>query len=140
MPPRSQHVAFGYVVLPPFGGIAEYSSLAGPIGVFAQTLGYCLRGIFVEEPGRSDVSSFHALLREVRLGKATVVVVPDFGDLAHLPYLAGADERTIARFVRARVLPVAGCRPVIPFRPRPMGAGAVTSLWPGRERGDPCEF
>jgi hypothetical protein len=107
IPPSCQHSAFRYVSLSPFGGMTQYSDLARFVAAFAQLRGYRLRGVFVDERGRSDVTSFHALLREVRLGKATVVLVPDFGHLAHLPCLVGADERTMTRYIRARVVSIA---------------------------------
>jgi hypothetical protein len=108
---------FGYVLLSDHDGMAEYSALAGSIGTFAQAHGYCLRGIFVDQRGRSDESSFQALLRAVRSGKATVLVVPDFGHLAHLPCLSGADVRTMTRYIRAQVVSIAdqvGQEPVPP--------------------------
>ena len=54
--------------------------------------------------GRTE-TGLYGMLAAVRRGWAVAVVVPDVGHLRHVGCLAGADPRTAALYLRARLLP-----------------------------------
>lgn len=79
------------------------------LAAFAWNEGYALGPVFSDVRGRGE-SGLYDLLSFVRRGEVVAVVVPEVGHLTHGPCLAGADRLTVARFLRAPVLPVqAGC-------------------------------
>lgn len=76
---------------------------------FARAEGYAIGPLFTDIRGRGE-SGLYGLVEYLRREDAVAVVVPDVSHLTHGGCLAGADQRTAQRFLRARVLIVDGAR------------------------------
>jgi hypothetical protein len=72
---------------------------------YARREGYALGSVFMDVRGREE-RGLYGLTEYLRRGGAVGVVVPDVGHLTHVRCLAGADRRTVQRFLRVAVLTV----------------------------------
>jgi hypothetical protein len=77
-------------------GTRELAGLAGRHG-------HVLAGVFTDAQRHTE-QGLYRLLDALRRSGVVAVVVPDLSHLRHAGCLAGADERTMARYLRARVL------------------------------------
>jgi hypothetical protein len=100
-------LAFGYLSLPAHTGPAGHeetvTAATRDLAAYAAREGYALAGIFTDVRGCSE-AGLYGLLDAVRRGEAVAVVVPGLDHLRHVGCLAGADLRTTARYLRARLL------------------------------------
>jgi hypothetical protein len=64
----------------------------------ASERGWVLAAVFADDGGRSG--AFHAMQARLRRERIAAVLVPAMSQFAHLPCLAGADRRGVARYLR----------------------------------------
>jgi hypothetical protein len=102
-------VAYGYVSVPshlhPDDGEAAALAWAHQLADLAAREGYAYAGGFADLRGQSE-TGLYRLLEVLRRGDGVAVLVPDLDHLRHAGCLAGADLRTAARYLRARLLPL----------------------------------
>jgi hypothetical protein len=103
-------VALGYVSVPsgrrPDDVEAEVTAWAHQLAELATREGYAFAGGFVDLRGQTE-TDLYRLLEVLRCGDAVAVLIPDLEHLRHAGCLAGADLRTAARYLRARLLTLA---------------------------------
>jgi hypothetical protein len=106
---RVRPLVAGYVAVPAHakpdaaeGLVAEWREL---LTAYARREGYALGRVFTDVRGREE-NGLYGLAECLHRGEVVAVVVPDLGHLKHVRGLAGADWRTVRRFLRAAVLPV----------------------------------
>jgi hypothetical protein len=97
-------LALGYLLLPN-GADAESltNEATETFAGYARRHGYVVVATLTDTAGRTD-QGFYELLGDLRLGRTSAVVVACLDHLTHHPCLNDADERTITRYLRARVL------------------------------------
>lgn len=102
-------VAYGYVSVPthlhPDDAEAAVIAWAHDLADLAAREGYAYAGGFADLRGQTETGLYH-LLEVLRSGDGVAVLVPDPDHLRHAGCLAGADLRTAARYLRARLLPL----------------------------------
>jgi hypothetical protein len=99
--------AFGYLSMPvdpsADGGTATMQRWHQQLTSYAREEGLELAGTFADTGGAD--SAFYALVAQLRREEGPVaVIVPGLDHLAHIGALTGADTRTAARYLQARVL------------------------------------
>lgn len=99
--------AFGYVSVPHLSvgkGLEEARARAGwYLAAWAQREGLTLVGVFADVRGDGE-RGFYALVAAVRERGAVAVVVSGLDHLRHLGCFAGADVRSMSRYLRAALL------------------------------------
>jgi hypothetical protein len=106
-------VVAGYLALPAHTNALAAEELAGEwralFAAHARRHGYLLGSVFTDVRDRGE-GGLYLLAEYLRHAEVVAVMVPDLGHLTHARCLAGADRRTVQRYLRAAVLPVAAER------------------------------
>lgn len=105
-------VVAGYVAVPahanPDAADGQVAKWRESFAAYARREGYALGPVFTDVRGRAEGGLF-GLTEYLRRDGVVGVVVPNVGHFTHVRCLAGADRRTVQRFLRAAVLPVEAC-------------------------------
>lgn len=106
--------AFGYVSVPPSldpdQGEAALQAWTHELAHLAARTEYGFAGVFADMRGQTE-TGLYRLLEVLRSDAGVAVLVPDLDHLHHAGCLSGADPRTAARYLRARLLMASDSNP-----------------------------
>lgn len=99
--------AFGYLAVPPAldpdDAEAALRKWTRDLAELAAREGYAFAGVFADVRGQTE-TGLYRLLQVLRAGEGVAVLAPDLDHLRHAGCLTGADQRTAARYLRARLV------------------------------------